>query len=75
MKNKQKGQVIMNKLYLKEPTIEDKDNVIEMCKEFEKIISYLNNSYSIEKIKVLILNNPTIINITLEEFINIKDNL
>lgn len=37
--------------------------------ELEKIISYLkDNNYNIEKIKELILNNPTIINLTLEEF-------
>ena len=34
----------MNNLYLKEPTIEDKDNVIEMCKEFENS----NDDYKFE---------------------------
>ena len=34
----------MNKLYLKEPTIEDKDNVIQMCKEFDSC----NDDYKFE---------------------------
>lgn len=39
--------------------------------ELEKIISYLkDNNYNIDKIKELILNNPTIINLTLEEFVD-----
>lgn len=37
--------------------------------ELESIINYLkDNNYSIEKIKKLILNNPTIINLELNEF-------